>query len=190
MTMILIPALFSRQVTGVVSDEAGNTRYVLNGSWDSYMEGAQVLSSSRSSGGKAVLETGPVKPLWQRRPTAANAAKMYNFTQLAIELNEPEAGVAPTDSRLRPDQRLMEEGKWDEANTEKQRLEENQRARRRKREPSQPAVEGKEDARENHQPLWFRQTMDPATGSRMYHFTGDYWSAKLNGDWSCCPEIF
>ena len=36
--------------------------------------------------------------------------KMYNFSRLAIELNEPEDGVAPTDSRLRPDQRLMENG--------------------------------------------------------------------------------
>ena len=30
-----------------------------------------------------------------------------------------EEGVAPTDSRRRPDQRLMENGQWDEANTEK-----------------------------------------------------------------------
>jgi hypothetical protein len=41
---------------------------------------------------------------------------MRRFT---CELNEHEEGVAPTDSRLRPDQRLMEEGLWDEANTEK-----------------------------------------------------------------------
>lgn len=39
-----------------------------------------------------------------------------------------------TDSRLRPDQKLMEEGRWDEANSEKQRLEEKQRAVRRRRE--------------------------------------------------------
>ncbi len=42
--------------------------------------------------------------------------RMRRFT---CELNEHEEGVAPTDSRLRPDQRLMEEGLWDEANTEK-----------------------------------------------------------------------
>jgi hypothetical protein len=42
--------------------------------------------------------------------------RMRRFT---CELNEQEEGVAPTDSRLRPDQRLMEEGRWDEANTEK-----------------------------------------------------------------------
>lgn len=60
--------------------------------------------------------------------------RMYCFTQLAIELNEPELGVAPTDSRNRPDQRLMENARWEEANVEKVRLEEKQRAARRKRE--------------------------------------------------------
>ena len=49
-------------------------------------------------------------------------------------MNEKEEGVAPTDSRLRPDQRLMEETEWDSANKEKQRLEEKQRAARRLRE--------------------------------------------------------
>ena len=60
--------------------------------------------------------------------------KCYNFTQLAVELNELEEGVAPTDSRLRPDQRLMEQGLWDDANSCKLLLEEKQRAARRQRE--------------------------------------------------------
>lgn len=63
-----------------------------------------------------------------------NAENMYYFSSLALSLNEPEDGVAPTDSRLRPDQRMMEAGLWDEANTEKQRLEERQRLERRKKE--------------------------------------------------------
>lgn len=49
-------------------------------------------------------------------------------------MNEPEEGVAPTDSRNRPDQRLMEEGKWDEANRVKIMLEEKQRLTRKHRE--------------------------------------------------------
>ena len=36
-------------------------------------------------------------------------------------LNEMEESVAPTDSRRRPDQRLMENAEWDEANVEKVR---------------------------------------------------------------------
>lgn len=49
-------------------------------------------------------------------------------------MNEPEEGIAPTDSRFRPDQKLMESGEWDKANVEKLRLEEKQRAARRARE--------------------------------------------------------
>lgn len=69
---------------------------------------------------------------------------MYNFTLLACQLNEPEEEVAPTDSRLRPDQRLMEDGQWDEANQVKVLLEDKQRAVRRKREEEaeQAAAEG------------------------------------------------
>lgn len=63
-----------------------------------------------------------------------DSERYYNFTELACQLNEPEPGIAPTDSRLRPDQRLMEEGKWDEANFEKVRLEEKQRSVRREKE--------------------------------------------------------
>lgn len=79
------------------------------------------------------------------------AENMYYFSTLALTLNEPEEGVAPTDSRKRPDQRLMEQGRWEEANTEKQRLEEKQRTVRREREreanrSANPAEEGKEPA--------------------------------------------
>jgi len=54
--------------------------------------------------------------------------RCYHFTKFAVELNELEPGVAPTDSRNRPDQRLMEEGNWDEANSVKVLLEDKQRA--------------------------------------------------------------
>lgn len=68
------------------------------------------------------------------RSASDNAENMYHFSALALTLNELEEGVGLTDSRLRPDQKLMEEGRWDEANAEKQRLEEKQRAVRRRRE--------------------------------------------------------
>lgn len=67
---------------------------------------------------------------------------MYNFTEFAVQMNEPEPGVAPTDSRLRPDQRFMEEGNWDEANREKLRLEEKQRTVRKQREIAYNSSDG------------------------------------------------
>ena len=79
----------------------------------------------------------------------AESEKYYNFTELACQLNEPEPAVAPTDTRNRPDQRLMEEGMWDQANVEKVRLEEKQRAARRAREAAaeKAAAEGKHENR-------------------------------------------
>ena len=70
------------------------------------------------------------KTVWNR----PESERYYNFTELACQLNEEEEGVAPSDSRKRPDQRLMENGLWDEANDEKLRLEEKQRTARKQRE--------------------------------------------------------
>ena len=44
---------------------------------------------------------------------------MYGFSEFTASLNELEEGMAPTDSRLRPDQRIMEEQDFDRANSEK-----------------------------------------------------------------------
>ena len=44
---------------------------------------------------------------------------MYGFSEFTSSLNELEEGVAPTDSRLRPDQRVMEQQDFDKANEEK-----------------------------------------------------------------------
>nr|XP_054326318.1 oxysterol-binding protein 2 isoform X3 [Pongo pygmaeus] len=128
----------ARKVTGVVSDSQGKAHYVLSGSWDEQMECSKVVHSSPSSPSsdgkqKTVYQTLSAKLLWKKYPLPENAENMYYFSELALTLNEHEEGVAPTDSRLRPDQRLMEKGRWDEANTEKQRLEEKQRLSRRRR---------------------------------------------------------
>lgn len=44
---------------------------------------------------------------------------MYGFNLFACSLNEPEVDVAPTDCRLRPDIRFMEQQDFDKANNEK-----------------------------------------------------------------------
>ena len=92
--------------------------------------------------------------LWKKAPMPAESEKYYNFSRFACELNEMEDGVSPTDSRLRPDQRLMEEGRWDEANTEKVRLEEKQREVRKRREVEQEIAtqEGREYTGETQLP--------------------------------------
>lgn len=60
-----------------------------------------------------------------------NCSRYYQFRQFAMSLNELEAGmpnsVCPTDSRLCPDIRKLENGDIDGADVEKTRLEEKQR---------------------------------------------------------------
>jgi len=88
--------------------------------------------------------------------------KCYQFTELAVQLNEMEVGVAPTDSRCRPDQRLMELGRWDDANACKLVLEDKQRTarRQREREMEQAAATGthRQTDREMEQVQTDRQT--------------------------------
>ena len=52
-------------------------------------------------------------------PRRPGSELMHGFSEFACGLNELEEGVAPTDSRLRPDQRIMEQGDFDTANNEK-----------------------------------------------------------------------
>ncbi|KAF7663912.1 hypothetical protein LDENG_00195910 [Lucifuga dentata] len=129
----------ARKVTGVVTDKDGKVHYVLSGTWDEKMEFSRVMQSSKGENNtegkqRTVYQTLKAKEIWRKNPLPEGAENMYYFSSLALTLNEPEEGVAPTDSRQRPDQRLMEEGRWDDANAEKQRLEDKQRSTRRERE--------------------------------------------------------
>ncbi|KAM8917969.1 oxysterol-binding protein 2 isoform 2-T2 [Lycaon pictus] len=188
----------ARKVTGVVSDSQGKAHYVLSGSWDEQMECAKIVQSSPSSPSsdgkqKTVYQTLPAKLLWKKYPLPENAENMYYFSELALTLNEHEEGVAPTDSRLRPDQRLMEKGHWDEANSEKQRLEEKQRVSRRRRLEACSRGCGAEEAEKEadvYMPLWFEKRLDPLTGETACMYKGGYWEAKEKQDWHMCPNIF
>ncbi|XP_011793743.1 PREDICTED: oxysterol-binding protein 2 [Colobus angolensis palliatus] len=189
----------ARKVTGVVSDSQGKAHYVLSGSWDEQMECSKVVHSSPSSPSsdgkqKTVYQTLSAKLLWKKYPLPRQSENMYYFSELALTLNEHEEGVAPTDSRLRPDQRLMEKGCWDEANTEKQRLEEKQRLSRRRRleacGPGSSCSSEEEKEADAYRPLWFEKRLDPLTGEMACVYKGGYWEAKEKQDWHMCPNIF
>lgn len=179
-----------RRVTGHIQDNKGHLKWVLNGTWDNKMDACAVLDIKEDAKGKQLLAKGPSKVLWKRRYPPPEYERMYNFTELAIQLNEMESGVAPTDSRNRPDQRLMENARWDEANAEKVRLEEKQRAVRRKRE--QEAEKCLQEGRPypSYEPVWFKKEKDPITGNLIHVYKKTYWECKKNQDWSACPDIY
>ncbi|XP_028834260.1 oxysterol-binding protein 1 isoform X5 [Denticeps clupeoides] len=189
----------ARKVTGVVTDKEGKAHYVLSGTWDEKMEFSRVMQSSRGGENgtegrqKTVYQTLKARELWRKNPLPEGAETMYYFSSLALTLNESEDGVAPTDSRLRPDQRLMEQGRWEEANAEKQRLEEKQRSVRREREreaarTTNPTEEGTHQ--DNYKPLWFERCDDPVSGEATFTYSGGYWEAKDQCSWEQCPDIF
>lgn len=104
-----------------------------------------------------------------------DANQYYGFTRFAIHLNEftenLKEDLPPTDSRFRPDQRLFENGKVEEAELEKQRIEESQRSRRRE-------LEAKG---ETHQPLWFKQDTENSNSKQNNNdwvFNHQYWSSR------------
>ncbi|NXD16636.1 OSBP1 protein, partial [Nothocercus nigrocapillus] len=209
----------ARKVTGEVTDPAGKVHFFLLGTWDEKMDCYKVTPGTGDSSAEGRQRAHEAEDsrvlLWKRNPLPKYAENMYYFSELALTLNAPEGGTAPTDSRWRPDQRLMENGRWDEANAEKQRLEEKQRLSRKRREAE--AARATEDGKSGalgppprcppgrgsvtpplppgtpydpYKPLWFERKKDPVTQELTHIYKGGYWESKEKQDWTLCPDIF
>ncbi|KAJ7322421.1 hypothetical protein JRQ81_018708 [Phrynocephalus forsythii] len=92
--------------------------------------------------------------IWRANPMPKDYEQWYGFTQFALELNELDPLTRPllpsTDTRFRPDQRLLEEGNIEGAEIQKQRIEQLQRERRKVLEENNM----------EHQPRFFRKSED------------------------------
>ncbi|XP_075612668.1 oxysterol-binding protein-related protein 6 isoform X6 [Balearica regulorum gibbericeps] len=108
------------EVQGVVIDQEGKVVHRLFGKWHEGLYCGVAPSA---------------KCIWRPGSMPTNYERYYGFTRFAIELNELDPllkDLLPTtDARFRPDQRLLEEGNVEAAASEKQRIEELQRGRRR-----------------------------------------------------------
>ncbi|XAR55600.1 hypothetical protein NMG60_11035716 [Bertholletia excelsa] len=160
------------QVQGIVQDRYGKTVATLFGKWD---ESMHYMSGDYSGKGKGT-ELADACLLWKRSKPPKFPTK-YNLTRFAITLNELTPGLKeklpPTDSRLRPDQRCLENGEYDLANSEKLRLEQRQRQAHKMQESG-------------WKPRWFAKEK----GSDAYRYVGGYWEARERGNWDSCPNIF
>eukprot|EP00268_Persea_americana_P046549 TRINITY_DN4800_c0_g1_i7.p1 TRINITY_DN4800_c0_g1~~TRINITY_DN4800_c0_g1_i7.p1 ORF type:complete len:405 (-),score=62.00 TRINITY_DN4800_c0_g1_i7:239-1453(-) len=161
------------QVQGVVQDSNGRTVATLFGKWD---ESVHYVLGECSGKGKASETMSEAHLLWKRSKPSQFPTR-YNLTRFAITLNELTVGLKenlpPTDSRLRPDQRCLENGQYEKANAEKLRLEQRQRQSRKMQE-------------QGWKPRWFAK--DKASDT--YRFLGGYWEARERHDWDSCPDIF
>ncbi|KAJ9584691.1 hypothetical protein L9F63_020973, partial [Diploptera punctata] len=119
--------------------------------------------------------------LWEADPRPERSAEYYQFTLFAMSLNEMEEGMknrlCPTDCRLRPDIRKLEEGDIDGAAAEKTRLEEKQRDARKAR-------KGKKAL--DWSPRWFTLGTNPHTKQEDWLYSGGYWDRNYSG----IPDIF
>lgn len=145
--------------------------YDIAGRWNSQLVAKQVMGhGQRQSLNPDISITGANSPsvvpehilLW--RNSEKPAGSPFNLTPFAITLNDcPQESLrpylAPTDCRLRPDQRAFELGKYELANQLKQDQEEKQRAIRRARE---------EGSMSSHRPRWFTAETDGDTGERVW----------------------
>jgi hypothetical protein len=127
------------------------------------------------------------KTIWNAGSLVPNAPKHYGLTAFAATLNEitsiEDKRLPPTDSRLRPDQRALEDGDLDRAEEVKVQLEEGQRARRREMEASG----------ESWIPRWFTRVSDESDGEIVWRLKGGkdgYWDERGRGNWSTVVPVF
>ena len=191
------------EILGRVMDTEGNMVYEIAGRWNSQLVARPVGAGFDTlhpdvSINSSTPESPGLRPeyilLWRNteKPPAP-----FNLTPFAITLNDcPEKTlkpyIAPTDCRLRPDQRAFELGKYERANELKQKQEEFQRATRRARE------EGRERP---HRPRWFEARTEKDTAERVWEplrtETGElaFWKErervwKGDGEWRNVDKIF
>ncbi|KAI6224269.1 hypothetical protein M3Y99_01416900 [Aphelenchoides fujianensis] len=113
-----------------------------------------------------IVASGEQVALFEAPPPHEHAAAHYGFNRFTMALNELHAAerplLPPTDSRFRPDQRLLENGEPERAEEAKKRLEKEQRGR----------------SALAHRPLWFERERDAFTGRSLWLSNGRYWPAK------------
>ncbi|GJN23587.1 hypothetical protein PR202_gb11250 [Eleusine coracana subsp. coracana] len=101
------------------------------------------------------------------------SCKLKFKEQSIIDRNPHQEKLPPTDSRLRPDQRCLENGEYERANAEKLRLEQRQRQARKMQESG-------------WKPRWFAKDK----GTDTYRYLGGYWESREKSSWDGCPDIF
>jgi len=171
-------------VMGKVMDKQGVTKWSIGGRWNDkiYARVTEGFEDQAIGEGKTTKGANQATLVWQAGERPAGIP--FNLTPFVVTLNDDNSTLkpylAPTDSRLRPDQRAMENGDYDKAAEEKNRVEEKQRAARREREAAGEEWKSKFFTRKNH----------PVTGEPYWDFNGDYWRRREKGDWSGMDEIF
>ena len=187
------------EIKGEVFDKNKEKVWILGGHWNDSIYAKRVtdknaeefIINEKSSGKNSQKNNKTVEKapnydgekflVWKANPRPDSP---FNLTQFAITLNAPQPHLlpwlAPTDTRLRPDQRAMENGEYDKAADEKHRVEEKQRAARRYRQENNI----------QYQPQWFTREVHPVTKQQYWKFKGNYWSIRKDKQLADKGDIF
>ncbi|KAI9106236.1 Oxysterol-binding protein [Phlyctochytrium arcticum] len=159
------------EISGVIFNANQQKVLSISGNWD---KSVQKFHDSTPN----ALEV-----LWRARPNPPNHPEIYGFTSFALELNELtpdlEGHLPNTDTRYRTDQRMYEEGRDEEAEAEKQRLEQKQREYRKQLEAQGISWS----------PSWFDlRPEENQPGQQAWQFKGGYWEKR--GDFETGLDLF
>ena len=154
---------------GQIKDIDGDIKFLLEGNW---LDSIYIVNK----------ETGEKTNIWKIIPSLGR--EDFYYQPYTCDLNnlteEMKKALPPTDSRFRPDQRLMEYQDIDKASDEKHRLEEEQRKR---------AKKYKEEGF-IPKPLYFEETYDDLTGELIYKYKQNYWEMRNKHQFDDLPKIF
>ncbi|XP_033984731.1 oxysterol-binding protein-related protein 6 isoform X1 [Trematomus bernacchii] len=146
------------EVQGFVMDQEGKVIHRLFGKWHEGLYCGVPPSA---------------KCVWRPGSMPTDYELYYGFTRFAIELNElcPELkdALPRTDARFRPDQRHLEEGNLEMASSDKQRIEDLQRVRRKWNEENNIKME----------PRFFKKVVDSNHRERWVS-NNTYWELRKN----------
>uniref|UniRef100_A0A8C7L8H7 Oxysterol-binding protein n=1 Tax=Oncorhynchus kisutch TaxID=8019 RepID=A0A8C7L8H7_ONCKI len=154
------------EVEGTITDHKGKVIHRLFGKWNEGVYCGDPPSATC---------------IWRANAMPADHEQYYGFTKFAMELNELDPSLKlllpPTDTRLRLDQRLLEEGNVEAAEEQKQKIEQQQRDRRRVLEENTMT----------HQPTFFRKSKDDTWVSN-----NTYWDLRRDPGFSHldCPVLW
>ena len=139
---------------GYIKDSKGTKKYILKGKW---FDSITVTD----------LETNESFIAWRSKERQKDSQFYFFFSNFTLQLNyltdKLKKLLPPTDSRMRPDQRALENGDIKLAASEKVRIEEKQRAARKELEQKHL----------KYKPIYFDEEVT-SSGLKMYNFNLDF----------------
>ncbi|KAJ3383075.1 hypothetical protein HDU92_004396 [Lobulomyces angularis] len=190
-------------ISGNILDANGISKFEIAGNWEKSLY-LQKIQDSNFYSTSPLLKKKVL--IWKKTDQDLKFNQnIFNLSGFAITLNELtvelESRLPKSDSRLRRDQIALEEGKWNDADVLKSKLENLQRERRKKiaekfeidRIPDGPPLD-KDSLKVGEEwwnPRWFSLKVDEDTGENFWEFKKEYWEYRSNNNFpDYVPNLF